>query len=138
MKNATKNTQAAEFPGVRFGELAYMSNKVKTIVVNGPLTTPDLDPQGGVLLILQPAAANQVVSGMLAPKSEWRRRTIVNDSAFHLTFTDEDAASVAANRFKLGGVAFVLQAGRAADFIYDQTAATKRWRVLANEATFAS
>lgn len=134
MKNAIAFPEAIQAPGIRVGEIAFTSKGVRTIAVTAA-TNPDFDVQKAGIARLVPSAANKIITGILAPGSEWKRLTIINASAFNLTLSDADVLSVAANRFAMGGN-FVLQAQRAMDLIYDQT--TARWRAVQNEATFAS
>lgn len=137
MKNAIKFTEGVDASGLRFGSLHYKAGSVKALAINVG-TTPsvnDLDSSGASLILVTPSAANAVISGIKAPASEWTRKTIINTSAFHLTLTDSDAASVAANRFKLG-VNCVIAAHRSVDIIYDQT--NLCWRIVGSEPTFAS
>lgn len=137
MKNAINFPEGLDASGIRIGGLHYKGRSVKALAIN-VATTPsvnDLDATGAALLLVTPSAANAVISGIKAPASEWTRKTIMNTSAFHLTLTDSDAASVAANRFKLG-VNCVIAAQRSVDIIYDQT--NLCWRVVGSEPTFAS
>lgn len=134
MKNAVKYTQGGEFPGVRIGELNYKANAVVPYAIAA--NQNDFDTKGAIVCRFAPSVANLILTGIVGPASEWKRKTLINYSAFHLTLSDQDAGSAAANRFDCGGTSFVLQAKRAVDIIYDQTA--KRWLVMANEATFVS
>lgn len=134
MKNAVKYPEAIDTPGLRFGELAHKAGSVKPFALAA--NAADYDTLGASLARFAPAAANLILSGIKAPTSEWKRLLLVNFSAFHLTLSDQDAGSIAANRFDCGGTSYVLQAKRAVEIIYDQTA--KRWLIMANEATFAS
>jgi hypothetical protein len=134
MKNAVKYTEPAEFPGIRVGEIAYKSGTVKPFAIAA--NQNDYDTLKASIARFAPSVANLVLTGIVAPASEWKRLMLINYSAFHLTLSDQDALSVAANRFDCGGTSYVLQAKRAVELIYDQTA--KRWLVMANEATFAS
>lgn len=134
MKNAVKYTEGGDFPGIRIGELNYRSKAVKAYAI--AVNQNDFDTNGAILVRFAPSVANLIVTGLVAPASEWKRKTLINFSANHLTLSDQDAGSVAANRFDCGGTSYVLQAKRAVDVIYDQTA--KRWLIVANEATFTS
>lgn len=134
MKNATAFTEPIQAPGIRVGEIAHTIRGVKTIAI-AAATNPDLDIQKAGVARLVPTAANKIITGILAPGSEWKRLLIINASAFNITLSDADALSAAANRFAMGGN-FVLQAQRAMELVYDPT--TLRWRAIQNEATFAS
>lgn len=134
MKNAVKYTEPIDVPGVRTGALAYKSGAVKAFAIAA--NQNDYDTVEAVIARFAPSAANLILTGIVAPKSEWKRLMLINYSAFHLTLSDQDAGSAAVNRFDCGGTSFVLQAKRAVELIYDQTA--DRWLVIANEATFAS
>lgn len=134
MKNAVKYTQPIEVPGIRVGEVAYKPNTVKAFAIAA--NQNNYDTLKASIARFAPSVANLVLTGIVAPASEWKRLMLINYSAFHLTLSDQDAGSSASNRFDCGGTSYVLQAKRAVELIYDQTA--KRWLVLANEATFAS
>jgi len=134
MKNAVKFTEGIDARGVRVGEIAYSSKFVKPFVIAA--NQNDYDTFGAAVCRFAPSAANLILTGIVSPKSEWKRLMLVNYSAFHLTLSDQDAGSVAANRFDCGGTSYVIQTKRAVELLYDQTA--KRWLVIANEATFAS
>jgi hypothetical protein len=134
MKNAVKYTEPGDFPGVRVGEICYQSKKVKPFAI--AVNQNDFDTQGAAIARFAPSVANLILTGIKAPASEWKRLMLINYSANHLTLSDQDAGSVAANRFDCGGTSYVIQAKRGVELIYDQTA--QRWLVLHNEATFAS
>lgn len=134
MKNATKFTQGIDVRGIRTGEIAYKPGYVKPYVI--AVNQNDFDSQGSAIARFAPSVANLILTGIKGSASEWKRLMLINYSAFHLTLSDQDAGSLAANRFDCGGTSFVLQAKRAVELIYDQTA--QRWLVIANEATFAS
>src|SRR5579864_1457997 len=105
MKNAVKYTEGAEFPGIRIGELNYKSQSVKPFAIAA--NQNDYDTKGAVIARFAPSVANLILTGIVAPASEWKRKTLINYSAFHLTLSDQDAGSVAANRFDCGGTSFV-------------------------------
>lgn len=134
MKNAVKYTEPIDVPGVRTGGLAYRSNSIKPFAIAA--NKDDYDTLDAAVARFAPLAANLIISGLVAPASEAKRLLVVNYSAFHLTLSDQDAASSAVNRFDCGGTSYVVQPKRCVELIYDQTA--KRWLVIANEATFAS
>jgi len=134
MKNAIKFTEGIDTRGIRVGEIAFKPGFVKPFAIAA--NQNDYDTKGAAVARFAPSAANLILTGIVAPASEWKELLLVNFSAFHLTLSDADAGSVAANRFDCGGTSYVLQAKRCVKLLYDQTA--KRWLIQANEATFAS
>ena len=73
------------------------------------------------------------ITGITAPDGTYRingKLLVISnaDAAQNITLTDEDAASVAANRFSLGGSNLILGPGEAVTLWYDT--ASGRWRLL--------
>lgn len=134
MKNATVYTQPIQVPGLRVGEVVMTTKSVKSFALT-TATTDDLDTKQAGVILLVPDAANRILRGIKAPGSDYKRVLVVNRSAFHVTLKDSDAGSAAANRFLLGAD-FVIQPQRGAELFYD--VASTKWRVMQNDATFAS
>lgn len=134
MKNAVKMTEPIDVRGIRVGEIAYKSGYVKPFVIG--VNKNDFDTVGAAIVRFAPSVANLILTGIKSPASEWKRLMLINYSAFHLTLSNLDGGSAAVNQIDCGGTSYVLQAKRAVELIYDQTA--KTWLVLANEATFVS
>lgn len=84
---------------------------------------------------LNPVAANADLSGIVAPGFRFKRLILMNISAFNITLLDQNAGSLAVNRFNMGGN-YVLQAKRNVELLYDPIQGF--WTVMGNEATFVS
>ncbi len=134
MKNAINFTEPIQTPGLRVGEIVQTTKGVKSFALT-VANTDNLDTLQAGLILLVPDAANRILRGIVAPGSQYKRVLVVNRSAFHITLKDSDAGSTAANRFLLGAD-FVIQPQRGVELFYD--VASLRWRVMQNDATFAS
>lgn len=134
MKNATVYTEPIQVPGLRVGEIVQTKKSVKSFALT-VANTDNLDTLQAGTILLVPDAANRILRGIVAPGSDYKRVLLINRSAFHITLKDSDAGSSAANRFLLGAD-FVIQPQRGVEIFYDVV--STKWRVMQNDATFAS
>jgi hypothetical protein len=93
---------------------------------------PTHGPVSGVLCISSSSAID--LTGLLAPEIPILRR-VINVGAFVITLLKNDAGSLAANRFQMGGASHSLLPGQGAEVYYH--AGLARW-VLMNESVTAA
>lgn len=121
-------------------DLLTETRTMADLTIGGQVTPPALAvsandynpahaPVAGVLCVSASSAVN--ITGMAAPAFPLVRH-LINVGANTITLTKQDAASLAANRFEMGGASHALLAGQGAAIYYHLGIA--RW-VLLHEST---